>query len=156
MRTTARPRAALFLCLTALALSASAGGVQTQPSPDLQNAIRASCRSDFMAKCPGVPRGGKEALDCLQKNVTSLSPACKTAVSATIPNPCTGGSKTAPSRSTSRASSKSGGSAPASAAACRVPRDYPGTATAGSADASGSTQTSADHETGPGPGCARA
>jgi hypothetical protein len=72
-------------CLTALALTVLAGGAQAQPSPDQQSAIRSSCRSDFMSKCSGVPRGGKEALDCLRKNVATLSPACKTAVSATIP-----------------------------------------------------------------------
>ena len=38
-----------------------------------------------MAKCSGVTPGGKDALVCLQKNVAGLSPACKTAVSATIP-----------------------------------------------------------------------
>jgi len=78
-------RAALFPVLAMLALAVLAGGAQAQPSPDQQSAIRASCRSDFMSKCSGVPRGGKEALDCLRKNVASLSPACKTAVTATIP-----------------------------------------------------------------------
>ena len=87
MRMTARLRAALFSCLTTITLAAWAGGALAQPSPDQQSAIRASCRSDFMSKCPGVPRGGREALECLQKNVASLSPACKTAVSATIPAP---------------------------------------------------------------------
>jgi hypothetical protein len=38
-----------------------------------------------MSKCSGVTPGGKDALLCLQKNVASLSPACQTAVSATIP-----------------------------------------------------------------------
>jgi hypothetical protein len=52
-----------------------------------QNAIRAACRSDFRAKCSGVTPGGKNALVCLQKNVESLSPSCKTAVSATLPPP---------------------------------------------------------------------
>ena len=40
-----------------------------------------------MSKCSGVTPGGKDALNCLQKNVASLAPACKTAVSATIPAP---------------------------------------------------------------------
>lgn len=52
-----------------------------------QSAIRGSCRSDFQSKCSGVTPGGKEALACLQKNVASLSAACKTAVSATMPAP---------------------------------------------------------------------
>ena len=60
---------------------------RAQVTAEQQSAIRASCRSDFMSKCSGVTPGGKDALVCLQKNVASLSPACKTAVSATIPAP---------------------------------------------------------------------
>jgi hypothetical protein len=56
-----------------------------QVTAEQQSAIRANCRSDFMSKCSGVTPGGKDALMCLQKNVASLAPACKTAVSATIP-----------------------------------------------------------------------
>jgi hypothetical protein len=56
-------------------------------TPEQQSAIRGACRSDFMSKCSGVTPGGKEALQCLQTNVTGLSPACKTAVSATISPP---------------------------------------------------------------------
>src|SRR6516164_214560 len=36
-----------------------------QPTPEQISAIRASCRSDFMAQCAGVKPGGKEALECL-------------------------------------------------------------------------------------------
>ena len=73
--------------LAAIALAALTSIAAAQPSPEQQSAIRASCRSDFMSKCSGVTPGGKDALLCLQKNVASLSPACKTAVSATIPAP---------------------------------------------------------------------
>jgi hypothetical protein len=45
-------------------------------------AVRASCRSDFLAHCAGVPRGGAEALQCLKRNVAQLSPACQAAVNA--------------------------------------------------------------------------
>jgi hypothetical protein len=62
-----------------------ASAAQAQVTGEQQSAIRASCRSDFMSKCSGVTPGGKDALMCLQKNVASLAPACKTAVSATIP-----------------------------------------------------------------------
>jgi hypothetical protein len=58
-----------------------------QVSAEQQSAMRANCRSDFMSKCSGVSPGGKDALACLQKNVASLSPACKNVVSATIPPP---------------------------------------------------------------------
>ncbi|MEA2996891.1 MAG: hypothetical protein QOG74_2440 [Alphaproteobacteria bacterium] len=56
-----------------------------QPSPDQINAIRASCRSDFMANCSGVPRGGAEALACLRQHMAQLSAPCQTAVSAATP-----------------------------------------------------------------------
>jgi hypothetical protein len=78
---------ALFLGVAALALAALADGANAQITSAQQSAIRASCRSDFMSKCSGVTPGGKDALNCLQKNVAALSPACQTAVSATIPAP---------------------------------------------------------------------
>src|ERR1700716_3151465 len=56
-----------------------------QPSPDQINAIRASCRSDFMANCSGVPRGGAEALACLKQHMAQLSAPCQTSVSAATP-----------------------------------------------------------------------
>jgi len=56
-----------------------------QPSPDQISAIRASCRSDFMANCSGVPRGGAEALACLRQHMAQLSAPCQTAVSAVAP-----------------------------------------------------------------------
>jgi hypothetical protein len=58
-----------------------------QPAPEQTSAIRASCRSDFMANCSGVQPGGRDALECLQRNLAKLSPACKTAVSAITPAP---------------------------------------------------------------------
>ncbi len=61
-----------------------AGPALAQPTPAQQDAIRASCRSDAMSTCPGMR--GAEALRCLQKNVASLSPACRGAVSVTIPS----------------------------------------------------------------------
>jgi hypothetical protein len=56
-----------------------------QPTDEQISAIRASCRSDFMAHCAGVPRGGADALRCLRRNLAELSPACQTAVSAIGP-----------------------------------------------------------------------
>lgn len=71
--------------LIAIAVTALTATAVAQVTPEQQSAIRGSCRSDFMSKCSGVTPGGKEALQCLQTNVAALSPACKTAVSATIP-----------------------------------------------------------------------
>ena len=44
-----------------------------QPTPEQTGAIRASCRSDFMANCSGVTPGGKDALECLKRNLAKLS-----------------------------------------------------------------------------------
>ena len=56
-----------------------------QPTAQQQDALRSNCRSDFMSLCSGVPRGGAEALQCLQRNVAKLSPGCQSAVNAVMP-----------------------------------------------------------------------
>src|SRR5436305_15173114 len=62
---------------------ASVAPVLAQAPTDAQRAaIRSACRSDYIAHCASVPPGGLEALQCLQKNMSSLSGACKTAVNA--------------------------------------------------------------------------
>ena len=53
-----------------------------QPTSEQRDAIRAACRSDFIANCAGVEPGGKEALECLLRSHDSLSASCKTAVDA--------------------------------------------------------------------------
>ena len=58
-----------------------------QPTPAQISAIRGSCRSDFMANCSGVQPGGRDALQCLERNVAKLSSSCKTAVRAVMPAP---------------------------------------------------------------------
>jgi hypothetical protein len=64
-----------------LALAFSPATAQ-QPSQAQRDAIRASCRSDFMANCASVQPGGKEALDCLLRNEAKLSAPCRSAVNA--------------------------------------------------------------------------
>jgi len=58
-----------------------------QPTQAQRDAIRSSCRSDFMANCSGVQPGGKDALDCLKRNLGKLSGGCQAAVSAVSPAP---------------------------------------------------------------------
>ena len=53
-----------------------------QPTQSQISAVKAACRSDFMAHCSSVTPGGKAALACLQKNAASLSAPCQSAVSA--------------------------------------------------------------------------
>jgi hypothetical protein len=75
---------ALICVLLAAALSPAQA---QQPTPAQTDAVRQSCRTDFMANCGGVQPGTREALQCLQQNVAKLSPSCKTAVRATMPAP---------------------------------------------------------------------
>jgi hypothetical protein len=58
-----------------------------QPTQAQRDAIRAACRSDFMANCSGVQPGGKEAFECLVRNDAKLSAPCQAAVNAAAPKP---------------------------------------------------------------------
>src|SRR6476469_7788324 len=52
------------------------------PTDAQRNAIRSECRSDYEAHCASIPPGGAASLQCLQKNISGLSPGCQTAVRA--------------------------------------------------------------------------
>jgi hypothetical protein len=52
------------------------------PTEAQRSAIRSECRSDYMAHCSDVPPGGMASLQCLQKNMSSLSSGCQSAVHA--------------------------------------------------------------------------
>ncbi|MCP1784151.1 cysteine rich repeat-containing protein [Bradyrhizobium japonicum] len=72
--------------LLAATLFATATGAFAQaPTEAQKSAIRSACRSDFMAHCASVTPGGVEAYQCLQKNMSSLSSGCQTAVRAVGP-----------------------------------------------------------------------
>ena len=66
-------------CLITLTLAPTAA---RQPTQAQRDAVRASCRSDFMANCASVQPGSKEALGCLLRNESKLSAPCRSAVSA--------------------------------------------------------------------------
>ena len=96
-------------------------GAHAQLTADQQNAIRNSCRSDFMSNCSGVTPGGTEAFQCLQKNSAKLSPACRTAVSAVSAKPASpAAAAPAPAASTPAAPSPAA-SAPAAPPAAPTP-----------------------------------
>src|SRR5258706_15558813 len=52
------------------------------PTDAQRSAIRSACRSDYETHCASVPPGGAAALQCLQKNRSSLSSSCQTALRA--------------------------------------------------------------------------
>ena len=72
--------AALVAASLGLAQAAAAQG----PSEEQRAAIRAACRSDYVAHCTSVPPGGAEALECLREHLASVSPACQQAVNAEV------------------------------------------------------------------------
>ena len=43
-----------------------------QADPAAAKRDPSNCRSDFMVNCSGVPRGGKEAMQCLKDHVAVL------------------------------------------------------------------------------------
>jgi len=58
-----------------------------QPTQQQRDAIRASCRSDFISNCAGVEPGGRDAFECLLRNQSKLSSACQDAVNAVATKP---------------------------------------------------------------------
>ena len=87
-------RAAKLGTLLAVTIFATAAGAQA-PSQAQRDAIKSQCRGDYMAHCSTVPPGGAESLQCLQKNMSSLSAGCAGAVKAVQP-PAAPKAETAP------------------------------------------------------------
>lgn len=111
----------LLPCAAVLATFALNYSAAAQLTSAQQSALKSNCRSDFMAKCSGVTPGGKDALACLQKNVNSLSPACKSAVSATLPPPAPAAAAPKPAEAAPAAATAAPPPAPAPAAAPAAP-----------------------------------
>ena len=72
------------LLVTAIFMVATPAWPQA-PTDAQRNAIRSQCRADYQAHCASVPPGGAASLQCLQKNMSSLSPGCAGAVRAVEP-----------------------------------------------------------------------
>ena len=100
-----RPSPLRAFCIALLMVAATGAGSDAfaqRPSQAQINAMRQSCRSDYMAHCSSVPTGGAPALNCLKQNLANLSPGCQTAVKAIAPE--------APPAAASTASPSSSGS----------------------------------------------
>jgi hypothetical protein len=63
-------------------LATAAPALAQAPSQAQRDAIKSKCRSDYIAHCSSVPPGGEASLQCLQKNMSSLSSSCQSAVRA--------------------------------------------------------------------------
>lgn len=72
------------LLVTAIFMVATPAHSQA-PTDAQRNAIRSACRADYQAHCASVPPGGEASLQCLQKNMSSLSSGCQSAVRALEP-----------------------------------------------------------------------
>jgi len=73
---------ALWALAAAVLLTIAMPAASQQPTDEQRNAIRSACRADYEANCASVPPGGAASLQCLQKNTSKLSGACKQAVNA--------------------------------------------------------------------------
>jgi hypothetical protein len=74
-------RLAPWLSVAAILATAAPAFAQA-PSQAQRDAIKSQCRSDYIAHCSSVPPGGEASLQCLQKNMSSLSSSCQGAVRA--------------------------------------------------------------------------
>jgi hypothetical protein len=75
-------RALRIAALVAASLGLAHAASAQRPSAEQIAAIRAACRSDYIAHCAGVPPGGAQALACLREHLASVSAGCAQAVNA--------------------------------------------------------------------------
>jgi hypothetical protein len=75
-------RDAVLCALAAALVLAVATPSLAQPTEAQKEAVKSACRSDYMAHCSSVTPGGEAALQCLAKNMSSLSSGCASAVKA--------------------------------------------------------------------------
>jgi hypothetical protein len=95
MINTLKPAAALWASLATVIFAVVTPAFSQAPTDAQRSAIRSECRSDYEAHCASVPPGGAASLQCLQKNMSSLSPGCQAAVRAVEP-PAAPKAETAP------------------------------------------------------------
>ena len=74
--------AALWASLATVIFAVATPASSQAPTDAQRNAIRSECRSDYEVHCTNVPPGGEASLQCLQKNMSSLSSSCQAAVHA--------------------------------------------------------------------------
>src|SRR5262249_10164988 len=75
-------RAGLWPLLTIALMTLTTPASSQAPTDAQRAAIKSQCRSDYIAHCSSIPPGGAASLQCLQKNMASLSASCQSAVRA--------------------------------------------------------------------------
>jgi hypothetical protein len=79
---TSRRGATLLLSVVASTVMIASPAFSQGPTDAQRAAIKSQCRSDYIAHCSSITPGGAAALQCLQKNMASLSGGCQSAVRA--------------------------------------------------------------------------
>jgi hypothetical protein len=123
-------------------LVASAALVTTEalaqaPTDAQRAAIKSQCRSDYMAHCSSIPPGGAASLQCLEKNMSSLSSGCADAVRA-VQAPAASKAEDAPPKPEAPPAAASTESAPPAVQAEPAPAKPAATATSKPATAAAS------------------
>jgi len=85
MINTLRRASTLWASMATVIFAGLAPAFSQTPTDAQRSAIRSECRSDYEVHCASVPPGGAASLQCLQKNMSSLSSGCQTAVRAVEP-----------------------------------------------------------------------
>jgi len=148
--------AALGTVLTLLVSVVSAPAVAQGPTEAQREAVKSECRSDYIAHCSSVPPGGEASLQCLAKNMSSLSSACQAAVRAVeasveAPKPAAAAPATPAAKSAAPAAAAKSAApaaaakpgAPAAPAKSAAPHGAPAATTAAAAPAAAAAATPA-------------
>src|SRR5262245_43878225 len=77
-----RRAAAIWASMASAIIMIASPAFSQGPTDAQRAAIKAQCRPDYIAHCSSVTPGGAAALQCLQKNMASLSGGCQSAVRA--------------------------------------------------------------------------
>jgi hypothetical protein len=121
-------RATRCLVLGSLISVAATAAFAQAPTEAQREAIKTDCRSDYIAHCSSIPPGGEASLQCLQKNMSSLSGTCQAAVRA-VEAPAAAAPAAAPaSAATKSAAPAAATKSAAPAAAAAAPAKQPSSA----------------------------
>jgi outer membrane biosynthesis protein TonB len=82
MINTLTPATAWCASIAAVLFAAAMPALAQAPTDAQRSAIRSECRADYQAHCASIQPGGMASLQCLQQNMSSLSPGCQSAVRA--------------------------------------------------------------------------
>jgi hypothetical protein len=114
--------AALWAALATVTFSVTIPAFSQAPTDAQREAIKSQCRSDYMAHCSSVPPGGAASLQCLQKNMSSLSSSCQSAVRA-VEAPAAPKAESAPAAATAKPASETAASKAAASSTAKKPTD---------------------------------